>query len=160
MDFLTALTTLAPSIVAIVTVIFAYLQTTNNNTRQLQQLREQQQHEEKKAQLESEVTKDRYMKEQLREVYANATRWLSEVAIKSAYHQMSTANSKPQPNEVGEAQKWLSLFVVYYDGDKNDNEFKKFYNNIMYLSGQNGDQYAEPLRRYIIDAAMNDERLK
>ena len=81
MDILAALTALAPSIVAALTIWFAYRQNRENQQQQLKQLQAQWEHEEKKAQIESDAAKAKHQRESLQEVYANAIRSLSEVLI-------------------------------------------------------------------------------
>jgi hypothetical protein len=160
MDWLTALITLAPSIVAIATLIFAYLQNRDNNRRQIQQQREQMQHEEKKAQIESEATKQRQMKERIENIYASAISSLAKLTT----HIQQSVNVVQSPKEItvlfGEAQNWLSLLVISYYGEKQSKEFEDFYRSVITFSQQDGLQGAEHLRRLILEFAKNDPRLK
>jgi hypothetical protein len=160
MDWLTALTTLAPSIVAIATLVFAYLQNRDNNRRQLQQLREQQQHEEKKAQIESEAAKERQTKERLQDVYSNAARILSEIPITIQQANERVIIPTNLAEKVAEAQKWLSMIIVSYHGDREATDFDSFYKTVVTFSQIDGFGNAENLRRRVLEFAKNDPRLK
>lgn len=160
MDWLVALTTLAPSIVAIVTLGFAYLQNKDNQQKQLQQLRAQWEHEEKKALIEGESTKVKEQREKLQNIYANSIRSLSESTV---YIEISggkgTYLSEAAIAKIGEAQHWLSLFVIYYH-DKKSKTFTDFYSVYNTFSQQDGFGNVEYLRRSMIEFAANDPRLK
>ncbi len=135
-----------------------------NNKSQLQQLQAQWSHEEKKAQIESEAAKERETKERLQDIYANAMRNLSEVLIFTSQELYKTgyAHQTPFLEKVGEAQKWLSLVVIYYYGDREGTDFKNFYTSyITYSPSDSGfPSSGEYLRRCVIEFAKNDPRLK
>jgi hypothetical protein len=132
-----------------------------NNRHQIRLQREQWERQEKKAQIESEAAKDKASKDRLQDIYANAVRVLTEIAsmMQSAdyYHKFG---AKHVADITGEAQKWLSMIVIYYYGDRQDTEYKSFFTTYTTFNPQDGLGNAEYLRRLVVDLASNDPRLK